>query len=89
MVGNSAGGRGWSGVGCCCFPGGSVVKESPANAGDSSLIPGFESWEDSLEKGMAPHSSILTWEIPWTEEPEGLQSMWLATQQQAMQRKRM
>ena len=32
-------------------------------------------WEDPLEKGMATHSSILTWEIPWTEEPGGLQSM--------------
>ena len=32
-------------------------------------------WEDSLEKGMAIHSSILAWEIPWTEEPGGLQSM--------------
>ena len=31
--------------------------------------------EDPLEKGMATHSSILTWEIPWTEEPGGLQSM--------------
>ena len=28
-----------------------------------------------LEKGMATHSSILAWEIPWTEEPGGLQSM--------------
>ena len=32
-------------------------------------------WEDPLEKEMAPHSSILDWEIPWTEEPGGLQSM--------------
>ena len=32
-------------------------------------------WEDALEKEMATHSSILTWEIPWTEEPSGLQSM--------------
>ena len=32
-------------------------------------------WEDSLEKEMATHSSILAWEIPWTEEPGGLQSM--------------
>ena len=32
-------------------------------------------WEDSLEKEMAPHSSILAWRIPWTEEPGGLQSM--------------
>ena len=34
-------------------------------------------WEDPLEKEMANHSSILAWEIPWTEEPSGLQSMWL------------
>ena len=32
-------------------------------------------WEDSLEEGMATHSSILVWRIPWTEEPGGLQSM--------------
>ena len=32
-------------------------------------------WEDPLEKGMATHFSILTWIIPWTEEPGGLQSM--------------
>ena len=31
--------------------------------------------EDTLEKEMATHSSILAWEIPWTEEPGGLQSM--------------
>jgi len=31
--------------------------------------------EDPLEKGKATHSSILTWRIPWTEEPGGLQSM--------------
>ena len=29
-------------------------------------------WEDSLEKEMATHSSVLAWEIPWTEEPGGL-----------------
>ena len=32
-------------------------------------------WEDPLEEGMAIHSSILAWRIPWTEEPGGLQSM--------------
>ena len=32
-------------------------------------------WEDPLEKGMATHSSILAWRIPWTEEPDGLESM--------------
>ena len=31
--------------------------------------------EDPLEKGMATHSSILAWRIPWTEEPDGLQVM--------------
>ena len=32
-------------------------------------------WEDPLEKGIATHFSILAWRIPWTEEPDGLQSM--------------
>ena len=32
-------------------------------------------WEDPLEKGMATHSSVPAWRIPWTEEPSGLQSM--------------
>ena len=35
----------------------------------------FLGWEDALEKEMATHSSLLTWEIPWTEGPGGLQSM--------------
>ena len=35
----------------------------------------FLIWEDPLEKGMAAHSSILAWGIPWTKEPGGLQSM--------------
>ena len=47
-------------------------KESACKAGDSGLIPG---WEDPLEKGTATHSSILTWRIPWTEEPGRLKSM--------------
>ena len=34
-------------------------------------------WEEPLEKGMATHSNILAWRIPWTEEPGGLQSMQL------------
>ena len=37
----------------------------------------FLGWEDPLGKEMATHSSILAWEIPWTEEPGGLQSMGL------------
>ena len=32
-------------------------------------------WKDPLQEGMATHSSILAWRIPWTEEPGGLQSM--------------
>ena len=32
-------------------------------------------WEDALEEGLATHSSIIAWRIPWTEEPDGLQSM--------------
>ena len=35
----------------------------------------FLGWEDSLEEGMATHSSILAWRIPWTEEPVEPQSM--------------
>ena len=54
------------------FPGGSDGKESACNAGDLGLILGRE---DPLEKGMATHSSILTWEIPWTEKPGGLQTV--------------
>ena len=54
------------------FPGGSDGKEPACNAGD----PGSSSGSGrSLEKGMATHSSVLAWEIPWTEEPGGLQSM--------------
>ena len=34
-------------------------------------------WEDPLEKEMATHVSVLAWEIPWTEEPDGLPSMGL------------
>ena len=54
------------------FPGGSVIKNLPANAGDTGLIPGSGRF---LEKEMANYFSILAWEIPWTEEPDGLESM--------------
>ena len=37
----------------------------------------FLGWEDPLEEGMASHSSILAWRMPWTEEPGRLQSMGL------------
>ena len=51
------------------FPGGSVVKNLPANEGDTALIPGGGGGEDPLEQEMATLSSILAWEIPWIEEP--------------------
>ena len=57
------------------FPGGSAVKNPPANAGDlrdTGSVPGSGR---SLEKEMATCSSILAWTIPRTEEPGGLQSM--------------
>ena len=53
------------------FPGGSDGKEATCSVGDLCSIPG---WEDPLEEGMATHSSILAWRIPWTEEPGRLQS---------------
>ena len=49
-------------------------KESACNAGDAGSIPGLQ---DLLEEGMATHCSILAWEIPWTEEPGGVQSVGL------------
>ena len=49
-----------------------MVKNPPANAGDRFDPLG---WEDILEKETATHSSILAWEIPWTEKPGVLQSM--------------
>ena len=51
------------------FPGDSVVKNPPVNAGDAGLIP--EGQEDPQEKEMATYSTILAWEIPLTEEPRG------------------
>ena len=54
------------------FPDGSVGKESFCNVGGLVQALG---WEDPLEKDMASHSSTLAWEIPWTEEPAGVQSM--------------
>ena len=54
------------------FPGGSVIKNLPANAGDTVRSLGQE---DPLEKEMATHSSFLAWTILWTEEPSELQSI--------------
>ena len=57
------------------MPGGTVVKNPPANSGDTrdaSLVPGSGR---SPGEGNGNHSSILAWKIPWTEEPGGLESM--------------
>ena len=54
------------------FPRGSLVKNLPANL--ETLLRSL-GWEDPLEEGMATHSSIFAWRVPWTEEPEGLQSI--------------
>ena len=53
------------------FPGGSDGEESAGNTGNLGSIPGLER---PPEKGMATHSGILAWRIPWVEEPGGLQS---------------
>ena len=54
------------------LPGGSVVKDPSATQETQNQSLGQE---DLLEEEVATHSSILSWEIPWTEEPGGLQSM--------------
>ena len=68
------------------FPGGSALKNLPVM--QETQVRSLDQ-EDPLEKEMATHSSILAWEIPWREEPGGLQSTeskksWahLATKQQ-------
>ena len=64
------------------LPGGTMVKNLPANAADTGYVGSFPGGGgagegDPLEKGMATHASILAWKIPRTEEPGGLQSMGL------------
>ena len=62
--------RSFSGLGA------SLVAQTVKNptAMRETWVPSL-GWEDPLEEGMATHSSILAWEIPWTEKPGGLQSM--------------
>ena len=55
--------------------GGSVVQNPSVNAGDIREWVQSLSLEDPLEEGMATHSRILAWRIPWTEEPGGLLSI--------------
>ena len=59
------------------FPGCLVVRNPPAvQETQETWVPTL-GWEDPLDEGMATHSSILAWRIPWTEKPDGLQCMGL------------
>ena len=49
-----------------------MTKSLPSMQETQVQSPG---WEDPLEKEMTTHSSILAWEVPWREEPGGIQSM--------------
>ena len=51
-----------------------MVKNLPANAGDTREEGSILGQEDPLEEGMPTHSSIFAWKIPWTEGPGRLQS---------------
>ena len=57
------------------FPGGISSKEPTCQCGRQETRLQSLDREDPLEKGMATHSSILAWRIPWTEEPGGLYSL--------------
>ena len=54
-----------------------LVKNLPAMQETQEIPVWLLDWEDPLEEGMATHSSVLAWRIPWTEEPGGLQSIGL------------
>ena len=56
------------------FPGGSEVKNLPANSGDTGDVGSCLGQKGPLEEEIATHFSVLVWKIPWTEEPSGLQS---------------
>ena len=59
------------------FPGGSVVKNLPVVKALQDTRVRSLGWQYSLEEGMATHSSIFAWRIPWTEKIGGLQSIGL------------
>ena len=54
------------------FPSVSAIKNQPAVQEMQEIWVKFLGWEHTLEEGIATHSSILAWRIPWTEEPGGL-----------------
>ena len=55
-----------------CFPGGAMVRNLPAHAGDTRDLGSIPGSEDPLVEEMAIHSSTIAWRIPWTEERGGL-----------------
>ena len=57
------------------FPGGAVVKNPPANAGDARRMSSIPGSGRSAGGGNGNHSSNFAWRIPWTEKPGRLQSM--------------
>ena len=57
------------------FPGALVVKNPPADAGDTEIRVQSLGRDDPPEEEMATHSSVLAWKMPWTEEPGGLQAV--------------
>ena len=65
-------------MGIMGLPGVAVVKNPPAT---KEMQVQSLAWDDPLEEEMATHSSFLAWEIPWTEESDGLQSMWVSENQ--------
>ena len=64
------------------FPGGAVVKNPAANAGDARDAGSMPGLKRLPRGGNSTPFSILTWKIPWTEEPSVLQSMWSQGQTQ-------
>ena len=56
------------------FQGGSAVKNPPVMQEPQEMQVQSLGQEDPVKKGMATHSSVLAWEIPWTDEPGGGQS---------------
>ena len=70
-MGSQRVGHNWATFTSLHFADSSVVKNPPTHAGDS----GFMDQKNPVEKEMATQSSILAWRIPWTEEPDRLQSM--------------
>ena len=56
------------------FPAGTMMKNMPANTGKEMRVQSL-GCKDPLEEGMATHSNTLAWRVPWTEEPDRLQSI--------------